>query len=365
MCSAGMSFCALSPEECHRHSDRTGGQGSVFSKEVSKGPVWSQVVTVNQSTILKNVLTQGCRLVWSQVVTVKYQAKSILEKISPVLKYWRGRGTTSHQTAYQRNGKQKTGPQRKLTSFHEFLITLLRIKLALPTNVRADIFGTSNTRISQIFSTWTNFMSAIFSSMLKWPNSKKVKKHMPSSFRSMYPKTTCIIDCTEFHIEKPATPTAQAKTYSTYKSRNTFKALVSVTPSGAFSYISNLWGGNVSDRFITEHCGFLDHIRKGDEVMADRGFIIRDLLLERGASLNIPPFTKKCSWGKGKRLTAADIKKTRKIAKLRIHVERAIGRLKNYRILSNTLPLKLKPLSNQIVKISAFLCNLQPPLVKQ
>lgn len=90
-------------------------------------------------------------------------------------------------------------------------------------------------------------------------------------------------------------------------------------------FISNLWGGNVSDRYITEHCGYLDIVKPGDEVMADRGFLIIDLLLERRATLNIPPFTKKCSWGKCKHLTAHDVLKTKKIAKLRIHVERAIA----------------------------------------
>jgi hypothetical protein len=35
--------------------------------------------------------------------------------------------------------------------------------------------------------------------------------------------------------------------------------------------------------------------------MADRGFVIRDLLLTRKATLKIPPFTTKCKWGKGKR----------------------------------------------------------------
>lgn len=52
-------------------------------------------------------------------------------------------------------------------------------------------------------------------------------------------------------------------------------------------FVSNIWGGNVSDRYITEHCGFLDIVKLGDEVMADRFFLIRDLLLERRATLNI------------------------------------------------------------------------------
>ena len=147
-------------------------------------------------------------------------------------------------------------------------------------------------------------------------------------FYNCFPKTTYIIDCTEFFIEKPSTPTAQSQTYSSYKHKNTFKALVAIYPNGAFTYVSWLWGGNVSDCYITQNSGFLDLIRPGDEVMTDRGFPIRDLLLERRATLNIPPFTQKCAWGKGKRLSNPAIRKTKSIAKLRIHVESAIGRLK-------------------------------------
>lgn len=120
----------------------------------------------------------------------------------------------------------------------------------------------------------------------------------------------------------------------------------------------------MSDRYITANSGFLDLITAGDEVMADRGFIIRDYLLERRAKLVIPPFTHKCKWGKGKRLNSGEIQRTRQIAKLRIHVERAIQRLKSYKLLSGILPINLKPIANQILVVAAFLCNLSKPLVK-
>ncbi|XP_062597541.1 uncharacterized protein LOC134258963 [Saccostrea cucullata] len=277
---------------------------------------------------------------------------AILDKITPTLAYWKGGSAIPNTEA--KNPSKKSGPNRKLTRFHEFLVTLLRLRLALPTFVIADSFGISCTRVSQIFVTWISYMNTVFSPLLKRPSSKCLKKFMPKCFKSVFPKTASIIDCTEFFIERPSTPTAQIRTFSSYKQKNTFKALVAVTPSGAFMFVSNLWGGNVSDRYITEHSGFLDLVKPGDEVMADRGFLIRDLLLERRATLNIPPFTKKCSWGKGKHLTAHDILKTKKIAKLRIHVERAIGRLKNYKILSHTIPLKIKPLCNQILRVCAF-----------
>ena len=270
------------------------------------------------------------------------------------------RQCSAHQTSYQENmEKRKSGPSRKLSKYEEFIITLIRLRLAVFTFFLADIFGVSNARVSQIFTTWVNFMYHILTPLLVWPSTPVIKKFLPKSFKLSYPNTVCIIDCTEFFIHKPRSPSAQSRTYSVYKHHNTYKALIGITPSGAIIFVSNLWGGNTSDRYITQHCGFLDNVRPGHEIMADRGFLIRDLLLEKGAKLVIPPFTKKCNWGKGKRLLQSDIIKTRRIANLRIHVERAIERLKNFNILSNTMPLTLKPLSNQILKVCAFLCNLQ------
>ena len=56
-------------------------------------------------------------------------------------------------------------------------------------------------------------------------------------------------------------------------------------------------------------------------------------------------------------------KKVEKIASLRIHVERAIGRMKTFAILKDTLPLSLARLSNQVVCLCAFLSNFTPVLV--
>ena len=92
--------------------------------------------------------------------------------------------------------------------------------------------------------------------------------------------------------------------------------------------------------------------------MADRGFTIKDLLKEINIGLNIPPFLD----GK-KQLSPAEIEKGRKIASLRIHVERAIGRIKLFSILKGTIPLSMARITNQIVFVCAFLTNFQPALV--
>ena len=57
---------------------------------------------------------------------------------------------------------------------------------------------------------------------------------------------------------------------------------------GTISIISNAWGGKTSDKYITENCGFLDHILPGDLVMADRGFDIKETLGTKHCQLAMP-----------------------------------------------------------------------------
>ena len=85
----------------------------------------------------------------------------------------------------------------------------------------------------------------------------------------LYPSTRVIIDCAEIPIEVPSNPDAQRVTWSTYKNRNTGKALVGITPGGVISFLSPLYGGSVSDREITSSCGIMEQREQGDSVMAD------------------------------------------------------------------------------------------------
>lgn len=76
-------------------------------------------------------------------------------------------------------------------------------------------------------------------------------------------------------------------------SQNTMKYLVSIALCGLIMFISPVYGGRCSDKFITAYSGFLEYLHPGDEVMADRGFTMTNLLYERKVKLVIPTFTKR------------------------------------------------------------------------
>ena len=156
---------------------------------------------------------------------------------------------------------------------------------------------------------------------------------MPFRFRPNYGlRITSIIDCFELLIEKPSNLLAKSCTWSQYKHYNTAKYLISITPQGIISYISNGWGGRVSDKYIVENSGYFQHLLPGDVVLADRGFDVVDSLALHGATLDIPAFTR----GRDQ-LSREDVEATRKLAKVRIHVERIIGAVRQrFQILSAT-----------------------------
>ena len=260
-------------------------------------------------------------------------------------------GSTSKSTTHA----EARGAPRALSPLNEFFLVLCRLRCALLINDIAYRFGISQSTVSRIFTTWINFLYFKFKDINLWPSRQEINECMPQSFRTSYPTTRCIIDATEIFIQMPSDPQAQQLTFSSYKNHNTFKALVAITPTGGISFVSKLYGGNISDRQLTEMSGLLDLLEPGDSVMADRGFTIADLLDAKGVALNIPPMKV------NDQFTEEQLTTTRRIATLRIHVERAIGRIKNFKILTD-VSNSMARVADQIFYVCAMLSNFHGPL---
>ena len=94
---------------------------------------------------------------------------------------------------------------------------------------------------------------------------------------------------------------------------------------------------------------FLDLLHPFDEVMADRGFKIKEELMMRMATLCVPP-----SKAASMQMIPADVKQSSNIPNVRIYVEQAIGRMKVFSILKHELPISL--LSEAELFVFVVLC---------
>ncbi|XP_062582397.1 uncharacterized protein LOC134244135 [Saccostrea cucullata] len=182
---------------------------------------------------------------------------------------------------------------------------------------------------------------------------------MPDCFKCLYPSTYNIIDCTEIKTERPSSLVLGSKFYSAYKSSHTWKGLVGIAPHGAFTFVSSLYTGCISDVKITKLCGLIDLLERGDSVMADKGFTLQKVLEGTGIDVNTPPFL--MSQGQ---FSAQEVEETQTIARLRIHIERHIWRVKEFHLFDGIIPLSMVGSINQLWTVANMLTLFRGPLVK-
>lgn len=241
----------------------------------------------------------------------------------------------------------------------QLLCTLLKLRLNL-TNFDLGIrFKLSDTTIRNIFMTYLHALHEILyvGCNKKIPSREKNKIGIPSAFAG-FPNTRIIIDCTEIQVVIPTRLDDQKAVFSQYKQRHTYKVLLGISPNATITFVSDLFPGSSSDKMITEKSNVLSHMTAGDLILCDKGFLITDLCRPLGVNVNIPPFLT------NPQFTKQEVIRTRQIARARVHVERAIGRLKKYRIL-NFMPSNLKQYSTKIVQVCAVLVNFQFTLLKE
>ena len=272
----------------------------------------------------------------------------------PRLLYWRGTKRIISSKVRPRTFMQSS--QKKLTSKNEYLLTLMRLRLGLLNEDLADRFGISTTICSNIFKTWIRFLVQTLGKLVAWLPKENNMKNMAKAGHS---RLRVIIDCSKVFIKRPKSVTVQAATWSDYKLHNTVKFLIGKLPAGYVTFLSDRCSGRSSDKFITANSGFYDCLDNYDEVMADRGFQIKEELMLKFCTLSVPQGARVKA-----QMTTAESKTNKNVANLRIHIERDINRIKPFRISKSILPITILHNIDDIVKPCAPLCNLKPLLFK-
>ena len=242
------------------------------------------------------------------------------------------------------------------------LMTLFRVRQNLPNHLLADFFGVSQGTISRLLSRALPEIGNCLNELVAWPSRQAIRDNLPHAFLANYSSCESIIDCFEVEIQKPALAVSQSMSWSDYKKANSVKYLISATPDGLINFVSGGRPGRSTDMDLVRQSGYLDCLRSGATVLADRGFKeLEPELAKRGCSLVRPP-----SVQRNEALSAGQVVKMRTIAGLRIHVERVIARVRVFKMLAmhSRIPLSMIDLVDSIVRVVCGLVNLQQRIVR-
>lgn len=130
-----------------------------------------------------------------------------------------------------------------------------------------------------------------------------------------------------------------------------------MAPHGAITFVSNLYAGSISDREIFKLSGITRLLKPDMAIMVDKGFLVDDLV---PCKVYRPAFL-----SNNKQMSRENVMQTQSIARLRVHVERCIRRVKENKLFDSEIPLSVCGNIDQLFSVACFLVNYQNgPLVK-
>uniref|UniRef100_A0A3P9ILE3 THAP-type domain-containing protein n=1 Tax=Oryzias latipes TaxID=8090 RepID=A0A3P9ILE3_ORYLA len=253
---------------------------------------------------------------------------------------------------------EKTTANRstKLLPIDELFLFLNYLSTGCTQRELGHRFNIHRTTASRIITTWANFLYCVLGAICIWMTPEAITANLPPEFKD-YADTQVIVDCTELRCQTPSSLVLQSEVYSHYKSHCTFKAMIGMAPHGPLTFVSALYGGSISDRELFKLSGIIPLLSPDMAVMVDKGFRVENLV---PGKLHRPGFR-----SNNNQMAAQDVLETQSIARLRVHVERLIRRVKENKLFDTVIPLSISGSINQLFTVACILSNYQNgPLVK-
>ena len=272
--------------------------------------------------------------------------------------FWESVSPSASRLVYWSNAQKVAAAapsrQRKLNVIDECFMFFCRIAAGLKEQVLSSIFDVSVTTVNAVIKTWANYLYHILGSQPTWMTREQVQATMPEKFQRYCPNVRVLIDFAKIRCQNPSSLTLKSQSFSNHKNHTTFKGLVGIAPHGVVTFISKLYTGSLSDREITVRSGLTRLLLPGDGVVADKEFLIHDILEDVGATLITPPLKTTAQ------LSTTETEKV--LVECRVLVERTIRRIKEYHIWDEVVPLSLAGSINQLWTVCCLLTSYQRPL---
>lgn len=170
------------------------------------------------------------------------------------------------------------------------------LSLGLMEKDLAHRFYITESAVSRVITTWADFLYSVLGAVNVWMSEKTVKAHLPDVFQN-YSETQVVLDCTKLRCETPNSQTEEFPTHCT------FKGLIGMAPHGAITFVFCLYAGSISDKEILKQSGIVSLLKPTMAIVVHKWFLVEDCV-------------------------PCKVWETQTDPRLRVHVERLMGRVK-------------------------------------
>ncbi|XP_061568233.1 uncharacterized protein LOC133422299 [Cololabis saira] len=236
-----------------------------------------------------------------------------------------------------------------LQPIDQFFLFMIYLSLGLMPKDLAHRFRIHQSTVCRIIHIWAYFLYTLLGGVSIWLDEEVVSAHRPHVFEQ-FPDTHVILNCMEVHCQTPNPRHLKSESFSSYESKCTFKGLIGMAPHGAVTFVSSLNEGAISDREILQQSGILSLLKPTMALIIDKGFHVRECV---PCKVHTASFL-----SKREALSQPEVVKTQS-ARLRVHVDSLIQRVKQHQIFSTVIPFSLSGSINQLYTVACLLVNYQ------
>jgi hypothetical protein len=246
----------------------------------------------------------------------------------------RPRYEAAEQARHARPTRQRAigaGHPFELPPRDQLLLTIVWLRIYPIHEVLGFLFGVSDSTVSRLKSRWLPLLAAAGRDEMRRADPGRKHRRSLAEVLLAVPELTALVDSWEQRVQRPADPTAQRGYYSGKKKTHTLKSQVVVQPgTGLILDVAASVPGPTHDRTLLAGSGVRDRLPRDTLWGGDLNYL--------GPPLDAAGWTVATPRRKprGQERPEIDGCYNRTFARVRVEVERSIGRLRRYQALNAT-----------------------------
>nr|XP_023012461.1 uncharacterized protein LOC111502578 [Leptinotarsa decemlineata] len=240
------------------------------------------------------------------------------------------------------------------------VLVLFKLKHNLSFECLAIMFNLPKTICTGYFYSTLSLLAIVLRPIVKWPTREEIQANTPGCIKK-FENTRVVLKCIDITVQKSKILTDSQKSYLHCKNTLILKILTGITPSGLIAYVGPCYGERTSDKAVSSAEDITFILDPHEGVIVNKGFSNEEECEDYLVKLNQPSFLDKKKHSSKKESTYTTF--TPNSPRTPIHVDRAIQKMKSFKIISSQIEWFMIPHMDDAMTVIAGLLNLSPPIL--